>query len=79
MSNRLDKEREKTLQPKRINFAIQELEKLGIKILLVCDTRIDFEYKGNKIEFYPYSGWHTGKGIKDGRGWEKLKKQLQQS
>ena len=79
MSNRLDQEREKELQPKRINFAIQELEKLGIKILLVCDTRIDFEFKGNKIEFYPYSGWHTGKGIKDGRGWENLKKQIKQS
>lgn len=32
MSNRLDKEREAELQPKRIEYAVEQLAKLGIEI-----------------------------------------------
>lgn len=73
---RLDQERQKNLEPKRINFALAELRKLNLEITAIETTRIDFTFKGNKIQFFPYSGWHTGKGIKDGRGWKKLYKQL---
>ena len=38
---------------------------------------LEFKYKGNTIKFYPYSGWHSGKGIKDGRGFQNLIKQLE--
>jgi hypothetical protein len=76
MSNRLDQEREKELQPKRIEYAIEKLENLGFEIVFKCNTRIDFYYKGELIQFYPYSGWHTGKTIKDGRGIKNLLKQL---
>lgn len=76
MSNRLDQERESKLQPKRIEFAINELKKMGVETES-DDTKITFKYKGNKIYFFPYSGWHSGKGIKPGRGWNKLKNQLQ--
>ena len=75
MSNRLDQEREKELQPKRMQFALDELTKMGYE-LTFDNTKIDFKHKGNRIQFFPYSGWHTGKGIKDGRGWKKLKQQL---
>ncbi len=40
------------------------------------DDRIEFDFNGSKIKFYPYSGWATGKTIKDGRGLENLLKQL---
>ena len=73
---RLDKERQEELEPERISFARQELKNLGLEIIEETNTRIDFLYKGNKIMLYPYSGWHTGKGIKDGRGIKKLIKQL---
>ena len=76
MSSRLDQQREKELQPKRMQFAINELEKLGFDCHF-DDTKIDFQFKGKDIQFFPYSGWHTGKGIQDGRGWKNLKKQLQ--
>lgn len=76
MSNRLDQEREKKLQPKRIQYAIEQIEKLGHKITFIGTTRIDFLFNGNTIQFYPYSGWHTGKGITDGRGIENLLKQI---
>lgn len=76
MSNRLDQEREKLLQPIRISNAQTQLEKLGFTITFSDETRIDFIFKGHKVQFWPYSGWHSGKSIKDGRGLKNLLKQL---
>lgn len=76
MSNRLDQEREKILQPKRIAAGRAELEKLGIQIVGEDNTKIVFMFKGSQIQFFPYSGWHTGKTIKDGRGLQNLLRQL---
>ena len=75
MSNRLNQEREAKLQPKRIQHAINELTKLGIPNESDT-TKITFTWKGEVVRYFPYSGWHTGKSIVDGRGWEKLKNQL---
>lgn len=76
MSNRLNQEREKKLQPKRIRIAIHKLSELGILLDEVDDTKIVFHFNCEKITFYPYSGWHTGKSIQDGRGLDNLLKQL---
>lgn len=76
MSNRLNQEREVRLQPDRVKYAIGKIQALGFEISRKDNTRIQFTYKGNVVTFFPYSGWHTGKGIKDGRGIEKLIKQL---
>jgi hypothetical protein len=76
MSNRLDQEREKRLQPIRLQTAKKELTKLGLEITFEVDAVIHFVYKGETIKYFPYTGWHTGKGIKDGRGLKNLLKQL---
>jgi len=76
MSNRLNQEREKELQPKRMDYALEQLGKLEIGIIMYDDTLIKFIWKGSVCVLYPYSGWHTGKTIKDGRGIEKLIEQL---
>ena len=76
MSNRLNQEREKKLQPQRLEFAKQEIEKLGLTIVAIEETRIDFIFKNHKIQYYPYSGWATGKSIKDCRGLKNLLPQL---
>lgn len=77
MSNRLDQEREKELEPKRMEYAIGALHAAGIKsIFAITDKCLQFEYKGETVKLFPYSGWHTGKSIKDGRGIEKLLKQI---
>lgn len=76
MSNRLNQDREKELQPKRIEYAVKRLNELGYIVMEVDDTKIKFWHKGEVVIFYPYSGWHTGKSIKDGRGLENLLKQL---
>lgn len=76
MSNRLNQEREKYLQPLRVQVAKTAIEKLGLIVVHEDNTKIVFWYKGSPIQFYPYSGWHTGKTIKDGRGLQNLLKQL---
>ena len=76
MSKRLDQEREKRLQPKRIQKAVDELNRRKIQIISIDETSVKFNYKDNVITFYPYSGWHSGKGIKDGRGFNKLINQI---
>lgn len=73
---RLNTDLQKQLEPKRIEYAKQQLAKLGFEITFECSSRIDFIFKGEKVSLFPYSGWHTGKSITDGRGIEKLLKQL---
>lgn len=76
MSNRLDKEREQRLQPERMDYAVKEIEKLGYAITYRDKTRIQFGFMDSYVTLFPYSGWHTGKTIKDGRGIEKLLTQI---
>lgn len=76
MSSRLNQEREKKLQPIRMKHAVLEIEKLGITITHSEDTRIEFLFKGRLVTFFPYSGWHSGKTIKDGRGLQHLLDQI---
>lgn len=76
MSNRLDKDREEKLQPERMEYAIEQLTKLGYTPTYVDKTRIEFGYMDAKVTLFPYSGWHTGKSIKDGRGLQKLLNQI---
>lgn len=76
MSGRLNQEREAQLQPQRIAHAKKQLSARGIEIIYEDYNRIDFMWKGSKIMFYPYSGWHSGKTIQDGRGLKHLLDQL---
>jgi len=76
MSNRLNQERESTLQPKRMKTAIEEIEKLGYKVEVIDKKELRFDFQGNDVKYFAYSGWASGKGIKDGRGLQKLLKQL---
>lgn len=76
MGKRMDKEREEKLQPLRVKYAKEELLKLGFDLSFEDETTIKFDFKGNTITFFPYSGWFSGKGIKDGSGINKLLKRL---
>ena len=73
---RLDIERQIELEPKRIDYAKNKLKELGFGLIHENSRMIKFIYKDAVITFYPYSGWHTGKTIKDGRGIDNLLKQL---
>lgn len=73
---RLDKKRQEELEPKRFDFAKNIILHLGLEILSEDKTKIIFKFKEEKVTLFPYSGWHTGKSIEDGRGIQKLIKQL---
>ena len=76
--SRLNIERQKELEPKRITYAKKQIEALGFEVT-ESETELRFVYKENTIKFFPYSGWHSGKGIIDGRGLDNLLKQLKRS
>lgn len=76
MGQRLDIERQKKLEPVRIQYAIDQLTARGYEIIFRDETEIRFMHQGEEIIFFPYSGWHSGKSIKDGRGLQKLLGQL---
>lgn len=74
--SRLNIDRQNELEPVRLEHAIMEITNLGLKITSITQKMIEFEFKGSTVMFYPYSGWATGKTIKDGRGLNNLLKQL---
>ena len=65
---RLDIERQKELEPQRMEYAIKEIEKLGYEISYKGDNKIIFTYKKFLVRLFPYSGWFSGASVKDGRG-----------
>ena len=73
---RLNTELQQELEPKRLEYAKTVLEDLGVDIHFEDKTCIKFIFKSHEVTFFPYSGWHTGKTIKDGRGLKNLIKQL---
>jgi hypothetical protein len=75
--SRLNIERQRALEPERIDNAIKSIEDLGIPVQYEDKTKIGFIFKRYMVWFFPYSGWHTGKSIKDGRGLQNLLNQLQ--
>lgn len=88
MSQRLDIARQNYLEPRRMASCKLTLEEMGFDVTVAASpagygttlseraTRLEFFYKGKRIMFWPYSGWHTGKTIKDGRGFQHLVEQL---
>lgn len=76
MSKRMNIDRQNDLEPHRIKFAKTELQRLGFTIDYEDQREIRFNFKGEIVRFYPYSGWHTGKSIKDGRGLKNLISQI---
>jgi hypothetical protein len=76
MSNRLDQEREALLQPKRMKECKEKLEEMGFVVEQFGETELDFVFNGSVVKFWPYSGWHSGKSVKSGRGFPNLLRQL---
>jgi len=74
--SRLDKERQERLEPVRIQRAVNALKKLGLEPTEVTSTHVAFLYKGQRVTYFAYSGWATGRTITDCRGLSNLLKQL---
>jgi len=67
---RQNQERQKEMEPKRIEFAIKKIEEKGYIVTRITSTEVQFNFKGSDVHFFPYSGWHSGKTINPGRGIE---------
>lgn len=78
MSNRLNQEREAELQPERMKSCKEKLTEMGFVVGSNTSDMLQFNFKGHTVRFWPYSGWHTGKTIKDGRGFSHLVRQLEE-
>lgn len=76
MSQRANIKRQEALEPKRVESCEQTLTDLGYEVTRVGTTELQFRHRGSLVRFWPYSGWHTGKSIVDGRGFSLLLKQL---
>lgn len=70
------RERQGELQPGRIEYAKTKLTEKGFEVEQTAPTTLRIIY-GSPVLIYPYTGWFTGKTVKDGRGIHKLLKQLQ--
>ena len=71
------KELRQQKEPERVFFAMNELMKLGFNpTFYVAEKYIEFKFKNSLVKFFPFTGWATGKTIKDGRGLENLLKQI---
>lgn len=73
---RLNQERQAELQPERMKFAINDIQDRGYTITYQDESKLQFEFKGHTVTYFPYSGWASGKSIIDGRGIEHLLKQI---
>lgn len=71
-----DPEYKKKLTAERIFIAKEKLFALEIDMHYESETELRFMHKGEEIKYFPYSGWHTGKSIIDGRGISTLVDQL---
>lgn len=74
---RLDQERQNKLEPSRMETAKSVLSKMGFDVKIGSDNKsLQFVHKGEIITYWPYSGWASGKTIKDGRGFTTLIRQI---
>jgi len=73
---RLDKERQERLEPQRMADARESIEAMGYEIFFSDAHVLAFMFNDSVVQYYPYSGWHSGKTIKDGRGLRNLLKQI---
>lgn len=71
-----NRERQQELQPGRVEYARTRLEALGYPVTEINATTLQFTFRGSPVTLYPYSGWFTGKAVKDGRGIKNLLKQI---
>lgn len=76
MKTKLKQKIRDELKPIKVEYAIKKIKALGFKIPFITNSLIRFKYNGENILFYPYSGWHIGKSIKEGKGLNKLLNQI---
>ncbi len=73
----LTRVKRKQKEPSRWQYILRGLKEKGYDPQEDKENRcIRFLFHGNTITVWPYTGWFSGKGIKDGRGAKKLYQQI---
>ena len=73
---RLNKEKQTKLEPQRLEYAKSNIMEKGYEIYYESDKELRFMFKGHVVYLFAYSGWFTGVTVTDGRGINKLLKQI---
>ena len=60
----------------RMTHAKRKIGQAGYAYLCPDDLTITFRYNCETVRFYPFTGWFTGKTVRDGRGLQNLLKQI---
>lgn len=61
----------------RLVYATNRITELGYTCRWIEQSKyLQFEFKGSTVMFFPYTGWFSGKTVKDGRGLNNLLKQI---
>jgi len=71
-------EKQEIQEPIRMQYAREQLTRLGYEVAQIGPHALRFTFNGQPVTLYPYSGWFTGKTVKDGRGIDRLIKQVKQ-
>lgn len=70
-----DKRRQRAkIEPKRIEFAMKQFDKIGVRYLYDFD-KLEIFIENGQIDFWPFTGWFCGRkpiGNVKGRGIKKL-------
>lgn len=74
--NEVRKRNREIRQKPRVDYAIRKIRECGYDVEKVSDSTIRFQYNGSPVTVFPYTGWFTGKSVKDGRGINNLLKQI---
>ena len=69
-----DLRREET--PGRMRHAKKRITSLGYKITQETQYELEFRYNCETVKFNPFTGWASGKSIRDGRGLQNLIDQI---
>jgi len=74
--SRLDKSKQEKLEPQRMAHAKKQIELMGFVVFEFDKSTLIFQFKDHDVKYHAYSGWASGKSIKDGRGLSNLINQL---
>lgn len=72
----ISREKREKVEPARFGYCVRKLTALGFELTTRNTREISFTYKGSTVVLYPFTGWFTGKTVKDGRGIDNLVNQL---
>ena len=64
------------LEQKRMEYGEWQIIEAGYDVSKINRSKLQFEFKEETVYYFPYTGWFSGKSVRDGRGIKNLIKQI---